>query len=132
MDTQLPPGERLILAYFPSSTKAQAAVDEIKQMGIGDVQLDRVSRYGMTYDTERNYAYNDARTETGLTLYSADTSSFASNDARVLMGADPANSGMAADNYGVAGGKAWLVTVVTPKEKENQCESILEQHEGEF
>ena len=43
---QLSPGERSILSYFPTSSKAQEAVTALKEAGISEVQLDRVSRYG--------------------------------------------------------------------------------------
>ncbi|RYD06632.1 hypothetical protein N752_02885 [Desulforamulus aquiferis] len=112
----LPKGMRSILAYFPSSTKAQAAVDEIKEIGITDISLDRISRYGITNDSHLNNPLNDAETITGLTLFSENQDRFSNSDARILRAADPSVSGMAAHDYGVAGGKAFLVTVVTTDE----------------
>ncbi len=46
---QLSPGEHSILAYFPSHARAQEAVRALKEAGISEVQLDRISRYGTTY-----------------------------------------------------------------------------------
>lgn len=124
-------GERSILAYFPSSTKAQSAMEELKAAGIKEVQLDRVSRYGVNTDKEiNNPIAGQAETITGLTLYSADTDRFNDNDARVLMAADPSVSGMAGKGYGLAGGKAFLVTVVTSSEKVDQAVAILKSHGG--
>lgn len=39
----LAPGERSILAYFPTGEKAQQTVDGLKKIGINQVQIDRVS-----------------------------------------------------------------------------------------
>jgi hypothetical protein len=125
----LPQGMRSILAYFPSSTKAEAAVHELKQMGIDEVSLDRISRYGVSTDAAINNGLN-AETLTGLTFFSSNTSNLENNDSRVLMGADPSNSGMAADNYGVAGGKSFLVTVVTTDEMGDRAFQILKEHGG--
>ena len=125
----LPQGMRSILAYFPSSNKAEAAVQELKQMGIDEVALDRISRYGVSTDAAINNGLH-AATLTGLTIFSANTSNLENNDTRVLMGADPANSGMAADNYGVAGGKAFLVTVVTTDELGDRAFQVLKKHGG--
>lgn len=126
----LPQGQRAILAYFPSSTRAESAVEELKTMGIYEVSIDRVSRFGQTTNSERNNPINDAETLTGPTLFSADTSRFLDNDARVLMAADPSVSGMAADDYGTAGGKSFLVTVVTREEMGDKAAQVLKKYGG--
>ncbi|KKM11896.1 hypothetical protein SY88_06870 [Clostridiales bacterium PH28_bin88] len=124
-------GEHSILASFPSSIRAKEAVNALKEAGIEDVQLDRVSLYGV----EANREYNNplagqADTLTGLTLFSADRDQLADDDARVLLGADPSVSGIGMTDYGVAGGKAFLVTVVTNGQKLNQALKIIENHGG--
>ncbi|SHE50016.1 hypothetical protein [Desulforamulus putei] len=126
----LPRGMRSLLAYFPSSTRAEAAVQELKRMGISEVSLDRVSRYGATANAALNNPVNDAETLTGLTLFSANTSRLMDADARILMSADPSNYAMAADDYGVAGGKAFLVTVVTTDEMGDKAARVLAKHGG--
>ncbi|CCO07962.1 hypothetical protein [Desulforamulus hydrothermalis] len=126
----LPRGMRSLLAYFPSSTRAEAAVQELKGMGINDVSLDRVSRYGVTTDAALNNPVNNAETATGLTMFSAHTSRLTDTDARVLTAADPSNYAMAADNYGTAGGKAFLVTVVTTDKLGEQAARVLKKHGG--
>lgn len=123
---QLAPGEHSILAYFPSSEKAQEAADALKQAGINEVQIDRVTRYGKNYDSQYNNPIaGQAETLTGLTLYSADTDHFNSNDERILLGADPSVEGYAPPEYGVAGGKAFLVTVVTKENEVDKASAIL-------
>jgi hypothetical protein len=131
MIMKLDPGERSILGYFPSSNKAQKAMDDIKALGIEVVALDRVSRYGVDNNSEiNNPIAGQAETGTGLTLFSADTDRYSDSDSRVLMGADPSNSGMANSGYGIAGGKAFLVTVVTNESKVEEVVKVMKQHDG--
>lgn len=130
---QLSPGEQSILAYFPSSTKASEAAEALKAIGINEVQVDRISRYGATRDREiNNPIAGQAGTLTGLTLFSADTDRFADNDARILMAADPSVSGMAAENHGRAEGRAFLLTVVAPAERIDEAVQLLTERNAYF
>lgn len=129
---QLSPGERSILAYFPTSNAAEEAMEALKGAGIEEVQLDRVSKYGVSYDDNYNNPLNQANTLTGLTLYSTNKDVFTDNDERILMGADPSVSGMAAAGYGTPGEKAFLVTIVTNDEKLDQATSILKDKGAYF
>lgn len=130
---QLAPGEKSLLAYFPSSAKAQAAKEALEAAGYSTIQVDRVSRYGSTYDTEYNNPISgQALNQTGLTIFSADASPSGGADARVLMGADLSNSGMASEGYGLAGGKAFLVTVVTHADHVDRAREILRGHGGKI
>jgi len=128
---RLASGEHSILATFPSSTKAKAAKAELEQAGITEIQIDRVSRFG----TEFNDQYNNpiagqADTLTGLALYSADRDQFNDQDARILQAADPSVSGFGNYQYGVAGGEAFLLTIVTRSSKLNQALRIIERQGG--
>ena len=128
---KLKPGERSILAYFPNDDKAGNAKQEILKMGIQDVQIDRVSRFGNDYNRQiNNPIAGQAGTGTGLTFYGVDSDPYVNNDARVLMGADPTNSGYGLKDYGVAGGEAFLLTVVTTEDKADQVVKIVEKHDG--
>ncbi|WP_347491188.1 hypothetical protein [Desulfoscipio sp. XC116] len=130
---QLSPGERSLLAYFPSSGAAESAAEKLKKNGYDTVQVDRVSRYGTTNDATINNALTGgAETITGLTLYSAGTDSSIDNDNRVLLGADPSVSGYGNHNYGVAGGSAFMVTVVTTDNYVKQAEEILKNNGGQI
>ncbi|PKM80436.1 MAG: hypothetical protein CVU89_13820 [Firmicutes bacterium HGW-Firmicutes-14] len=123
---QLSPGEHSILAYFPSSTKAREAARALKQAGFGNIQIDRVGRYGVSNDANYNNPIaGRAGTLTGLTLFSANTDSFSEDDTGVLLGADPSVEGYAPIEYGAAGGRAFLVTVVTETEQLDQAAAIL-------
>ena len=128
---QLEPGERSILAYFPSSGKAQKAVDELKSAGFDTVALDRVSRYGVHNDAEINNAIGGrAVSMTGLTFFSAGDSPDDESE-RVLKGSDPSASGFGSPDYGSAGGRAFLVTVVTNDDKVDQALAIARKHGGD-
>ncbi|OAT82251.1 hypothetical protein [Desulfotomaculum copahuensis] len=128
---QLSPGERSILAYFPSSNSAERAMAELKATGYGTVSLDRVSRYGVENNAEfNNPVAGRAETATGLVLYSAGTDSMANNEARVLLAADPSVSGYGDTGYGLAGGRSFLVTVLTGGEKVSPAVEILKKHGG--
>ncbi|ABB14960.1 hypothetical protein [Carboxydothermus hydrogenoformans] len=125
---ELKKNERSILAYFPSSAKAIDAAEALKAKGINDVQVDRVSRYGVASNPEVNNPISGQGVSgTGLSLYSAGANQFGDNDARVLLSADPSVSGMTAKEYGTAGGEAFLVTAVTTKDKVEQAVKILKE-----
>lgn len=131
---QLSPGEQSILAYFPSSAKAQEAAEALRSIGIGEVQVDRVSRYGVTRDRELNNPIaGQADTVTGLTLFSSDTDQFADNDARILMVSDPSVSGMA-DGTDEAGRRprSFLLTVVTSANRVDEAARILKEKNAYF
>jgi hypothetical protein len=126
---QLNPGERSILSYFATSDDAREAVEALKSAGITEVQLDRISRFGANNDANFNNPVNRANTVTGPTLFSKDN--FSEDPAkRVLMGADPAASGYGCDDYGVAGGNAFMVVVVTSEDKLNQAVELIKQNGG--
>ena len=127
---KLAPGERSVLAYFPTRDKAQDAVTALKGTGISEVSLDQVSRYGTTDDAQINNPANKAETLTGLTLFSEGKGSL--DDAeRTLLGADPSVSGYVNEDYGAAGGKAFLVTAVTNEELLGRVVQIVREHGGE-
>ncbi|NLI13491.1 hypothetical protein [Pelotomaculum propionicicum] len=127
---QLEPGERSILSYFPSSEQAQKAAAALKSAGVGVVQVDRVSRYGVEIDGYYNNPINRAETITGPVLYSTNNRLEQSADNRVLLGADPSVSGYGAEEYGVGGGRSFMVTVVTNEGKLDQAVDIIKQNGG--
>jgi hypothetical protein len=131
---QLSPGEQSILAYFPSSAKAQEAAGALKSIGIGEVQVDRVSRYGVARNRElNNPVAGQAETITGLTLYSSDTDRFDNNDARTLMASDPSVSGMAdGTDEALREPRSFLLTVVTSADRVDEAMRILKEKKAYF
>ncbi|MGE5390936.1 MAG: hypothetical protein ACM3PE_07715 [Deltaproteobacteria bacterium] len=126
---QLPEGERSILSFFPSSTRASGASKEIIQAGLvtdsGAISVDRVSSYGVSYNHELNSPINNARTISGLTLYGSD-----SGGPNPLLAATDSASGMASDGAGMAGGEAFMLTVVTAGENVDQAVAIIKKYGG--
>ncbi|MDF9407927.1 hypothetical protein L7E55_06060 [Pelotomaculum isophthalicicum JI] len=128
---QLSPGERSILSYFSSDNQAQKAVNALRNAGMKEVRLDRVSRYGEELNREFNNPVNNALSLTGLTLFSSGDSENLNDNGRILLGADPSSSGYGCADYGVAGGRAFLVTVVTSDKHVNKAVEIIKQKGGE-
>ncbi|BCV20989.1 hypothetical protein [Moorella sp. Hama-1] len=125
--------ERSLLAYFPSSTRAQEAINALKEAGISEVQFDRVGRFGARYnDQYNNPLANQANTITGLSLYSADINPLVKTETRALLAADPSVSGVGLKNYGVAGNEGFLVTIVTSPDRVDTAREIVETHGGRF
>lgn len=128
---QLSPGERSLLAYFPSTASAQKAAAELKQAGFETVSVDRISRFGVVNEPQIDYAPAGLATSvSGLTMFSSGTESPAGRNERVLYAADPAASGYGDPGYGLAGGRSFLVTVVAGEEKIDQAAEILRRHGG--
>lgn len=123
---QLEKDERSILAYFPSSARAQQAASELKRAGLltdpGSLQIDRISRYGYNSDAEYNNPINHAVNLTGVTLYS---SGAAPEGVDPALAADNSSSGIGAAGYGTAGGKAFLLTVVTARDRVDEAVHII-------
>lgn len=128
---QLEPGERSILAYFRSSDDAQRAAEELKNLSYENVQVDRISRYGVNHDDEyNNPIMGRAETITGLTLYSANFDRFVDSNGRVLLSSDPSVSGFA--GVELAGEESFLVAVVTGDAGAGPAENVLRKHGGKF
>lgn len=129
---QLKPGEKSVLAYFPSSDSAQRAAGELKSMGYNTVQVDRISRYGVDNDREIDNPVSGTRSLTGLILYSSEAGDIGDINERILYGSHPSVSGVGETDYGMAGGRAFLVTVVTDGESVDRVTGILEKHGGKI
>ena len=122
---QLKPGERSILSYFPTTNKAQQAGDELLKAGFSEIQIDRISRYGFNSDASFDNPINNAKTISGLTHFSADGES-----RNTLLAADPTASGYGDRNYGIAGGQAFLLTLVTVDDRVNEAVGIIKKYGG--
>ncbi len=126
----LEPGERAVLGYFPTDTDAVRAAEALKAAGFDTVQTDRISRFGVSLDPERNYAVGGRGASlAALTIY-GEGEGDVGPDARVLLGADPNASGMAGLDYGVAGGRSFLVTVVADGDRAEEAARIMQSHGG--
>jgi rhodanese-related sulfurtransferase len=125
------PKEQTIIAYFPSSTKAEKAATALAGAGFGDVHVKRVSRFGVTHDPHINDPVSNAESLTGLTLFSTDVLSDEKSDSRVLMAADPSVSGLSARGYGMAGGRAFTLVAFVAADRVEEAVNIIRQNGGD-
>lgn len=115
---QLQSGEKSILAYFPTDTKAMEAQEVLNQQGFNETQIDRVSSYPNTSP----YGSSTATLATmvlGNQAYDELPSP--------LLASDPSASGMAG-SHDLPGKTAFLLTLVTSEDKVNQAVQILKEH----
>lgn len=128
---ELPEGERALLAYFPSSTRARDASEELKAKGLvpepGSIQVDRVSRFGSIADADYNNPINNAATLSEITIGSG-----GGGEPSPLAAADPSASGIGNPGAGVAGGHAFLLTLVTDEDNVQTAVDIIKQHGGQI
>lgn len=128
---QLDQNEHSIFAFFPSSTKAEKAAEELYEAnlvpGEGYMQIDRISRHAVVNDSEYNNPINNAATLHGLTHYS--DSDGVDNDLNPLLAANDSESGRGVydDNFA---GKAFMVTLVTGKENIEKAVQIMKSNDG--
>lgn len=125
--------ERMIIAYFPSSTKAEDVVKSLYSAGIHDVHVRRNSRFGVSLNNELNdpLALDYAETLTGLTVFSGYNGKNESKAERILMGSDPSVSGYSDRGYGLAGGHAFSVVAFVPEENTDEVVALMKQNGGE-
>ncbi|HOQ09706.1 MAG TPA: hypothetical protein PLG09_06235 [Syntrophomonadaceae bacterium] len=123
-------GKRSIFAYFPSSINADKASKELKGAGIpideGSIAIDRISRYNMRMDDERNQPVNNALTLSGPVLYSSSPV----EGPNPLLAASDSASGIGNPDAGAAGGTAFLLTVVTKEERVREAMQIIKENGG--
>lgn len=123
--------EKTIIAYFPSSTKAESAVQALAAVNVQDVHIKRTGRFGVTYDHTIDDPISRAETLSGLTVFSQNTSNEENNSARVLMGADPSVSGFSRSGNDLAGGHAFMIVAFAPEDKVEQVVALLKENGGE-
>lgn len=119
---QLEPGEKSILAYFPTENKAERAREALLQRGYNEIQVDQIS------GTPNSKAY-------GRSSMAALSTMILGNGAydRIpspLMAADPSVSGMAG-SYEPPSQSPFLLTIVTDEENFTDALQILKKHEAQ-
>ena len=128
---KLQKGEQSILGYFPSSIKANQALQKIRNLGFEIAQLDRISQYGVSTSPEQNPPTDGrAFTQTGLSLTSSQTYPEVDQNEQLLLAAHPSVSGMASEGYEVAGGESFLVTVVADSARTPEVVRVIKENGG--
>ncbi len=129
---ELNKGEHSIFGYFGSSTKAAKAVDALKNAGLvpdeGSIQLDQISRFGVTNNDDYNSPINNALTEQGPTIYS--NSNGVDDGANPLLAAEAGESGVGANYQNQAGGKSFMVVLVTAEDNVEKAVGIMKANGG--
>jgi hypothetical protein len=124
--------EHSILAFFPSCSQALSAMVQLKNDGFvmeeGAMQLDRVSQFGVVNDSHYNNPINNALTNHGPTLYS--NSMGVDDGPNPLLAANDTEMGRGINNDNLAGGEAFMVTLVTSNDKIQQAVNILKSNGG--
>ena len=118
---------RTVLAYFDDPGRARQAWQALRDAGFRDedMQLDRISRYpGEGTEVYQNPQVGRVGSLARLTL----GANVDSDDAGILMAADPGASGLADTRPAEM---AWLVALVAPDDQSaEQARALLRQHGG--
>lgn len=117
---QLEPGQKSILAFFPTDTQARQAAAQLNNIGCQDLQVDRISRF--------SNPVNNRSTGSISSMVLGDAGYTASHP--TLMAADPAVSGMST-GYDLPGGTAFMLTVVTDQEHVQAAVDLIKQQGGQ-
>lgn len=126
--TQLPSDEMAIIAGFRTMTDAEKTVDDLKQVGILDYRIDRVSMFN-TEEFEKELHNPITGKFPGLANATFDVEM--DRDSSVLASANPSASGMSDGNDENVGMDV-VLTVVVNKEKFDQAEKVVRENGGSF
>lgn len=125
---RLDPGERSILASFPSTHQAEEAAKRLKQEGYDTVGVARIGQFG--YEPTSHISdpvAGQAITLSGLTLFGGNEDHLGA--AGPLLAASPMASGQSA--YDAAGGAGVLLTVVTTEESVSRAVELIKEYGGQ-
>ncbi|MEW6545373.1 MAG: hypothetical protein AB1446_00455 [Bacillota bacterium] len=111
---------RSILAYFASDEAATRAAEELQHLGLGDMEVERISRYpAPVAEGLRNIQRPFPLSHTGLE----------DRIDRALAAADPGYSGMAGAE--LAGGAAFVLVIPeVPEDRVQAAVRIIRAHGG--
>lgn len=110
--------DKNILAYFNSVEQAEAIANQLKSVGVSDVQIDRIHKYpGGTADHLMNPATGQIGSLSDLTLGDI------SGDIGPLTASDPSASGMSDGGQNSVTGRDVLLAAIVD---ESQYEQIRE------
>ena len=130
---ELEANERSIFGYFPSSTKAEAAMEELERAGMvpgeGYMQIDRVSRFGVVDDAEYNNPINNAITLHGPTIYS--NSQGVDDGANPLLAVNASGMDRGFNNDDMPGSRSFMVVLVTTEDKVDQAVQIMKANDAQ-
>lgn len=123
----LPKDQRAIIAGFRTMEKAEQTSQQLKNLGVIDMRIDRMSLYPIEEQEERRH---NPITGDFPGLASATFDRNMDRNSSILISANPSASGMADGNDENVGMDVVLTVVVSP-EKFDQAEKIV-RHSGGF
>ncbi len=118
--------ERTILASFYSEAEANKAAQQIHDQGVEVAQVDQLRAYAGPMPARRAFPISGhIPSLSSLTL----NTEVSSRDWGILLAVDPAASGMS-DGQDNITGRNFLLTVVCPEDKVEDCVRIIKECNG--
>lgn len=125
---RLDPGERSILATFPTTNQAEEAAKRLKEEGYDTVGVTRIGQFGFEPTSHiSDPVAGQAITLSGLTLFGGNEDHLGA--AGPLLAASPMASGQSASDAG--GGFGVLLTVVTTEESITRAVELIREYGGQ-
>jgi len=115
-----------ILAYFKSPEEANKVLEEIKSLGVTEIQIDRFGRYSLgSADQLMNPLTSDTPSQATLTL-GAD----AGQDTGILLSADVSASGMSDGGQDPITGRDIILGAVVNEAIFDTCTQLIREGNG--
>ncbi len=123
---KLNPGERSILGMFNHWNDAEAALQELQEAGFQEAAIDRIGEMSLEPGVDLR---NPARGASSLSdQVMSSPGGNIGGDEGILLGADPAVSGLSGD---LRQETPFLLTVVTSEERVQEARRVIRKHRGE-
>lgn len=115
------------MAYFKSPDEANDVLAKLQALRVIDARIDRVARYpGDSPEVPMNPITGNVTGLGGLTQGAMETT----NDAGVLIAADPAASGMSHQGGGMVTGRDILLTAIVDEAVHHKAVRLVEEAGG--
>lgn len=119
--------EASILAYFKSPEEAQKVAKQIKDLGVSELQIDRINSYsGGSADLLSNPLTGDVSSLASITLGSGQLG----KDSGVLLSSDVSASGMSDGGQNPISGTDILLAAVVDEQIQDQVKEIIKNAGG--
>jgi hypothetical protein len=125
---KLKQGERSIIAGFRRMDEAEKARNELKQLGLEAIRIDRVSLFPVRQFEKRN---ENAITGDFPGLANGIFDTAMDQDSSILASVQPSASGLS-DGNDEEIGRDVVLTVVTNEKLYSQAAEIIQRHDGVF
>ena len=118
--------EKNILAYFKNPEEAEKVLENIKNLGVSEIQIDRFSKYSLgSADQLFNPLTGDTPSQARLTL-----GLNAGNDSGILASTDVSASGMSNGGQNAITGRDIILSAVVGESIFDQVRQLIREGEG--